>query len=381
MPENSLRLGIIGGALDSSVGRSHHIAVEMDGRFRIVTGAFSPKIENNLATARALDVTRVRTYSEWHKLLESECTNIDAVLILTPTPLHAEIVIASLKFNIPVITEKALCLSSKEACKIREVKNLHNGFLAVIYNYTGYPMVRELRYIIQSGRLGKLTHVTAEMPQEGFLRLVGNDEGKPQLQEWRLTDHTIPTVSLDLGVHLHQLILFLTGEMPVEVSAMEQSQGHFQEIIDNVQCLARYTNDLAVQMWFGKTALGHANGLRIRIYGTEGSAEWAQTNSEFLTISDNCGRVSINSRSSNDMKICLDKRYNRFKAGHPAGFIEALANYYHDIADSLENHLGIRKSISSQRIGGVEDALQGLVFLEAVSKSSKEKVWSSVILK
>jgi hypothetical protein len=38
MPENTLKLGIIGGALDSAIGRSHHIASQMDGRFRIVAG-------------------------------------------------------------------------------------------------------------------------------------------------------------------------------------------------------------------------------------------------------------------------------------------------------------------------------------------------------
>ena len=90
MPENTLKLGIIGGALDSAIGRSHHIASQMDGRFRIVAGCFSliPKVNED--TAALLDVPADRLYSDWHTFLKSEQGKLDAVLLLTPTPMHAE---------------------------------------------------------------------------------------------------------------------------------------------------------------------------------------------------------------------------------------------------------------------------------------------------
>jgi predicted dehydrogenase len=372
MPENTLKLGIIGGALDSAVGRSHHIAAQMDGRFRIVAGCFSPNAENNLATAKALDVPEARTYGDWRKFLSAERDQIDAVLLLTPTPLHAEMAVEALELKIPVISEKALCVSSAEAETIRAARDKNDGFVAVTYNYTGYPMVRELRGMIREGRLGQLTHVAAEMPQEGFLRLVGIDSSKPLPQAWRLKDHFIPTVSLDLGVHLHHLIWFLTDRNPMEVAAMQQSQGHFEGIVDNVQCLARYSGDLPVQMWYGKTALGYANGLRIRIFGTEGSAEWVQMNPEFLVLNDNRGNASLTSRSANGLKICNQERYTRFKAGHPAGFIEAFANYYWDIADWLIEYRS-GKRFSNKMVAGVENASQGLQMMEGIAKAASQK--------
>lgn len=374
MPENTLKLGIIGGALDSAVGRSHHIAAQMDGRFRIVAGCFSPNAGNNLATAKALDVPEARTYGDWRKFLSAERDRIDAVLLLTPTPLHAEMAVEALELKIPVISEKALCVSSAEAETIRAARDEHDGFVAVTYNYTGYPMVRELRGMLRDGRLGRLTHVAAEMPQEGFLRLVGIDNSKPLPQAWRLKDHFIPTVSLDLGVHLHHLIWFLTGESPLEVSAMQQSQGHFEGIVDNVQCLARYTGELPVQMWYGKTALGYANGLRIRIFGTEGSAEWVQMNPEFIVLSDNCGNASLASRSANGLKVCNQERYTRFKAGHPAGFIEAFANYYWDIADWLIEHQRGNRNIHDM-VASLEIAEEGLQMMECIAASSRERIW------
>ena len=380
MPKNTLKLGIIGGALDSAVGRTHHVAAQMDGRFRIVAGCFSPNAENNLATAKALDVPEARTYGDWRNFLSAERDQIDAVLLLTPTPLHAKMAVEALELKIPVISEKALAISSAEAETIRAARDKNNGFVAVTYNYTGYPMVRELREIIRDGRLGRLTHVAAEMPQEGFLRLVGIDNRKPLPQAWRLKDHFIPTVSLDLGVHLHHLIWFLTGERPQEVSAMQQSQGHFEGIVDNIQCLATYSGDLPVQMWYGKTALGYANGLRIRIFGTEGSAEWVQMNPEFLVLNDNRGNASLTGRSANGLKICNQERYTRFKAGHPAGFIEAFANYYCDIADWLMDFRSGKK-YAHEMVAGVEIAHEGIRTMEAISASSRTNQWTPLVKK
>jgi len=377
MPENTLKLGIIGGALDSAIGRSHHIASQMDGRFRIVAGCFSliPKVNED--TAALLDVPADRLYSDWHTFLKSEQGKLDAVLLLTPTPMHAEMAAEALAAGFALISEKALSVSSAEATAIRAARDQNNGFVAVTYNYTGYPIIRELRHMIESGKLGKITHVAAEMPQEGFLRLVGAQDTKPQPQAWRLKDDFIPTVSLDLGVHVHHLIHFLTQASPVEVCAMEQQQGHFDGIIDNVQCLARYTGDLPVQLWYGKTALGHANGLRIRIFGTEASAEWVQMNPEYLTLHDNRGHTGLITRAANGLHICNQERYTRFKAGHPAGFMEAFANYYADLADWL---IAYRSGDQKPHpmVAGVEIAEEGLRMMEAIARSARSRSWQPV---
>lgn len=377
MPENTLKLGIIGGALDSAIGRSHHIASQMDGRFRIVAGCFSLNPTMNEDTAELLDVPADRLYNNWRSFLESEQGKLDAVLLLTPTPMHAEMAAEALAAGFYLISEKALSVSSAEATAIRVARDENNGFVAVTYNYTGYPIIRELRHMIESGKLGKITHVAAEMPQEGFLRLVGAQDSKPQPQAWRLKDDFIPTVSLDLGVHVHHLIHFLTQASPIEVCAMEQQQGHFDGIIANVQCLARYTGDLPVQLWYGKTALGHANGLRIRVFGTEGSAEWVQMNPEYLTLHDNRGHTSLVTRAANGLHICNQERYTRFKAGHPAGFMEAFANYYADLADWL---IAYRSGDQKPHpmVAGVEIAEEGLRMMEAIARSARTRSWQPV---
>ena len=275
-----------------------------------------------------------------------------------------------------MISEKALTSSVEDGEQIIKAIEARSGFLTVTYNYSGYPLVRELRNLIRAGRLGTLLHVQAEMPQEGFLRLVGRENRPPEPQPWRLQDYEIPTVSLDLGVHLHQLILFLTDRHPLQVCATQQNTGLFAGIIDSVQCLARYNEGLTANLWYGKCALGCTNGLRIRIFGSLGSAEWYQQNPEELRLHDNLGGTQILTRASNQAEICCEGRYGRFKAGHPSGFIEAFANYYADVADALQHGRGA--SPRHEYLATAEDAVEGLRMMAAINRSAESGQWESV---
>lgn len=376
MSTQTLNLGFIGGALNSAVGVTHKIASQMDGRWQLACGCFSTDQVSNVETAKAWGIDKNRVYESWKELLSSERDRLDAVVVLTPTPSHTEIVISALDQGYAVICEKAMTVSSNEAKLISDAVKNNNAFLAVTYNYTGYPMLRELQALIQKGKLGKLNQIHIEMPQEGFAR-IGKDGAKPVPQEWRLHDTKVPTLSLDLGVHLHHMIHFLSEEKPVELVAINNSFGHFKGIVDNTMCIARYTGNLDCQIWYGKTALGNSNGLRVRVYGTEGSAEWFQMQPETLEFSDNKGRKTYIERSSVDILIADELRYNRFKAGHPAGFLEAFANYYYDMADSLMEFRRSRKHTVPWVIG-VEQAHDGLLMLEAMARSAENKSWEKV---
>lgn len=371
-----LKLGFIGGALNSAVGGTHKIASQMDGRWQLCSGCFSTDQESNIETAKAWGIAEDRVYENWNQLLASEKKELDAVVVLTPTPSHTEIVVSALEQGYAVICEKAMTVSSKEAKLISNAVKKNNAFLAVTYNYTGYPMLRELQALIQKGKLGKLNQIHIEMPQEGFAR-IGKDGAKPVPQDWRLHDTRVPTLSLDLGVHLHHMIDFLSGERPVELVAINNSFGHFDGIVDNTMCIARYTGNLDCQIWYGKTALGNSNGLRVRVYGSEGAAEWFQMHPETIELNDNQGRKSFVERSSVDVEIADELRYNRFKAGHPAGFLEAFANYYYDMADSLIEFRKRGKHTVPWVIG-VEQAYEGLLMLEAIAESAESRSWQNV---
>lgn len=368
--KETLKLAFIGGGLNSAVGYAHFCASQLDGRFKVVAGCFSRHKDINQSTAQNWGVERI--YSDYFKLLEQEKCKVDAIVILTPTNKHFEVVIKALELNIPIICEKSLVDNSKDA---HEILNLYSkdSFIAVTYNYTGYPMVRELKGLIEKGFLGKVHRIQIEMPQEGFIRL-GLDGGKIQPQDWRLSDNQIPVISLDLGVHLYDMVQFLTGESPIAVLSEESTNGRFEQVKDDISCIAKYTNDLTVNMWFSKCALGNSNGLKFSLYGSKASASWTQTNPEELSIAFMDGSRKIIDRGVPAI-IANQQRYNRFKVGHPSGFIEAFANLYSDIADQLLEKKKLKLQIREKYIQSLRDSVDGLIFFQNAHISHIEKKW------
>ena len=181
------------------------------------------------------------------ELIKNEKYNIDAIVILTPQDQHIEQLEKCIMSGIPVICEKALVSSLEDALRLRKLIEEKGGFLRVTYNYSGYPIVREIREIVLSGKLGKIQQVKIEMPQEGFLRKA--PDGKPVVpQNWRLQDGHIPTIFLDLGIHVHHLIDFLIQEKPLNLVAHASNYGNFKGIVDNVNVLANYTNNVFINI-------------------------------------------------------------------------------------------------------------------------------------
>ncbi len=371
-----LPLGFIGGALDSAVGYAHFAACKMDKQFSLVAGCLSVDAAMNRDSAEVYGLDPERMYDSWQEMIEAEAGKLAAVVVLTPTPSHHEIVTACINAGFPVISEKALATNSADAAAIVNTCERASGFLAVTYNYSGYPMVREFRHLIEQDVLGDILHFQVEMPQEGFIR-VDAQGNKPVPQAWRLADGSIPTIHLDLATHLHHLVYYLTREKAVEVIANQQSYGWFSDIRDNVDCMCEYTNGLRGHAWFSKSALGYRNGLRLRIFGSEAAVEWMQMNPEELTISFKDGRRQILDRADADMEISPMPRYNRFKAGHPAGFVEAFANLYVDIADCL-NQYRENGAWESEEVFSGSLALEGLQMFEAMVRSTISRKWEAI---
>lgn len=374
--QKSLSLGFIGGGASSAIGQTHFGASRLDGRWRLNAGAFSRNIETNHKTSEMWHVSEERVYKTWQRFIAAEKDKLDAVVVLTPTPVHSEIVCALLNERVPVICEKPLASSLEEAKLIREAFQNTQNFLAVIYNYSGYPMVRELRELIRQGNLGQLHKFHFEMPQEVFLRVPGIAGRSALPHSWRLEDGVIPTICLDLGVHLHHLAVFLTGEEPVRTMAEFSNHSKYSGLVDDVMMWIEYQDGMKGSFWMSKTALGHRNGLKLSVFGEKGSAEWCHAKPEQLMVSDTTGTITRVDRGSETL-ICGEPRYNRYRSGHPSGFVEAFANLYSDIADAL---IAYREtgSYETPYVFGLDHSVDGLRLFTSAQMSNNERIWKEI---
>ncbi|MDC6471613.1 Gfo/Idh/MocA family oxidoreductase [Luminiphilus sp.] len=358
-----LSLGFVGGGLNSAVGYTHFLASRMDGFFSVDAGFFSRDPSVNAETATTYGVSASRCYDNLDALLESERGNLDALCILTPIPDHIHSAIKAMNAGFDIICEKALASSENEAQAIYECQRATGRSFLITFNYVGYPMVREAKAMISRGDLGVVQQGYFEMPQESFAR----PEANPQ--SWRRRDYGLPCVTLDLGVHVHHMIEYLLSGGGFEpVAATTSSFGRIPEVLDTVNtCGWSRTKNIMLNSMWTKAALGYANGLKFRVFGSAGSIEWHQTRPEELSYTDSCGKRMSIERGQPNLLEANKSRYNRFKAGHPAGFVEAFANIYSDF------HAILTGAQQEHPVYGIGAALQGLSDLHQIHKLSVDK--------
>ena len=113
-PSQRLRLGFVGGGLESSIGATHRYAAQLDGHFELVAGVFARDPARNRAAAEAYGVAPERVYADYQAMAEAEAKRPDgvqAVAIMAPNAVHVPASLAFLDQGIDVICDKPLASS------------------------------------------------------------------------------------------------------------------------------------------------------------------------------------------------------------------------------------------------------------------------------
>lgn len=363
------KLAFIGGGSGSIAGTPHFIASQMDRRFCVVGGVFSHDDELSKARAKEWGVESFSNVDDMVKTLKP-----DAVCVLTPTPQHINDLKTLAKYDLAIICEKPLASSVEEGLYLREL--LKDKFVAISNNYSGYAMLRELKAQLASKRFGKVLSLELEMPQESFLR---PPKSVKYPQKWRLKDGKIPMICLDLGTHLHHLAYFVLGIEPSQVMAKFASLSHYG-VVDDAELWLEYESGINATMSFSKTRLGNANSLAVKVFCEAGSLCWKQNSPEILKLCQADGTTTLLSRGA-QVLVASHSRYARMTHGHPAGFIEAFANLYTDIAHSLEHwhkSQGLGIDIFGEYVYGIDHAIAGLELFDSALTSSKLRKWVEI---
>ena len=365
------RLAFVGGGISSTIGKIHSIATTIDRRWKISSGFFSRNKNINLKTAKLYGVDENRVYQNFDKFLILEKDKIDAIVLLVPTPARLKYLLKIFKFKIPVISEKPLIDNYEGFKKLNKYKK---NFLRVTYNYTGYPLVKELSELIIKKYLGKIKQIHFEMPQDAFT-ITTSKNIKPK--KWRLRDHYVPNISHDLGSHILSLTYYLLGEYPSEVMCNYFKSSKYKNLIDNGYFWIKFKSGISGTYWISKSVPGIRNGLKLKIIGEKKSAHWFQMRPEELKICNENGSIEIIDNLTFQLKA-NSKKYNRYKVGHPSGFLEAFANMYSDYSDEFTDFKKNKNHKKNKRFFNLKNSEKIARFFESASKSHKKKRWVKI---
>ena len=373
-----IRLGVIGGGLSSFIGNVHRAAARLDDRFEIVASVLSSNANRSREQGPKIGISKERAYGSSEDMFEMEArhTNpIDAVAIMTPNHRHFPDCMAAISRGLHVICDKPLTTNTKDARELVEAVKKAGTIFCLTHNYSGYPMVRQAKAMIAAGELGEIRQVSVEYTQGHLSQYIDLDA--PSGTRWRMDPDTGgPSIVLgDIGTHAHQLMTFVTGLQITKLCADVCATVPQRTSDDYASILMQLSNGAKGNMWVTQSASGSENVLRLKVFGSNGGLEWEQRLNNQLKLMKQDEPAQILTHGQYGLYPSA-LRASRIPTGHPEGFQEGFANLYSDMAEVIAARISdLKPDPLAMSFPGVEDGLNGMLFMEAALKSSQEERW------
>ena len=375
-----IRYGRVGGGQGAFIGAVHRIAARIDDKYEFLAGALSSDAARAKASGAELGLAEDRSYTDFKTMAKAEAKRadgIEVVSIVTPNHMHFPAAKAFIEAGIHVICDKPLSLDLKEALALEKIlaKN-KNVIFALTHNYSGYPMVRQAKAMVAAGELGEIRLVQGEYPQD-WLTTDLEKSGQKQAA-WRTDPKRSGAGGCvgDIGTHTYQLGTYVSGLTLQELSADLTSFVKGRKLDDNANIMLRFKGGAKGMIWASQVAVGHENGLKLRIYGTKGGLEWTQADPNYLWFTPFGEPKRLITRGGAGSGPAA-ARVTRVPPGHPEGYLEGFGNIYTEVASAIEAKRAGKKVDKDVDFPGIEDGLRGMAFIEACVKSSaKNGKWT-----
>ena len=368
-------MGMIGGGQGAFIGAVHRTAAAIDGEIELVCGAFSSTPEKARASGRELMLPEDRCYENYREMIRKEVyrmDKMDVVSIVTPNHMHFGPAKMALENGFHVICDKPVTFTLAEARKLKDILEQTGLTFALTHNYTGYPMVKQARHLVQSGVLGRIRKVVVEYPQ-GWLAFLEEKRGYKQA-EWRTDPKRsgIAGAVGDIGTHAENLAEYITGLKITELCADISTFVEGRLLDDDASVLLKFDNGAKGILYCSQIANGEENALRIRVYGELGGLDWRQEEPNTLAHKSQTFH-HIYRPNVGDLSP-FAKANTRLPNGHPEGYLEAFANIYRNFARAVRKRMkGEEPTEIELDFPGIDDGIRGMLFVESVIASAKSK--------
>jgi len=378
MANRKLRMGMIGGGPGAFIGAVHRSAAGMDGEIELVCGAFSSDPEKSKKQGELLYLPQERIYGSYKEMIRREAElskteRMDFVSIVTPNHLHFEPAKLAMENGFHVVLDKPMTFDLAEAKELKKIAEKTGKYFCLTHTYTGYPMVKEARQQVLSGKFGKIRKVYVEYPQGWLSTFL---EGQDQKQAaWR-TDPSksgMAGAMGDIGIHAFNLAEYITGLQVTQVCADINIVVEGRKLDDDGSVLLKFNNNASGVLFATQIAAGEENNIKIRVYGEKAGLEWQQQDANTLLIKwlDKPAEVW---RAGTGYLGSFAKHNTRTPAGHPEGYLEAFANHYRNFALCVQAQMNTEKPKEEWLdFPGIEDGVRGMAFIEMVISSGKSK--------
>jgi predicted dehydrogenase len=227
------------------------------GDFELV--AVADVCEARRAAARAALPEGTRVYADHQTLLAAEAAGLDFIDIAAPPYVHAAAAHAALDRGLHVLCEKPIALSTESAGSLLEHAQRARRVFYPCHNYKHAPVIKAVRRIIESGRIGRVRQITLDTFRNTHAKGVGEWR-----RDWRRDRaYSGGGIAMDHGSHSFYLAFEWLGSLPTAVTAkMSSLDGNDTE--DNFTCTLTFPTGVAT------ARLSWTAGVRKVIYTLHG---------------------------------------------------------------------------------------------------------------
>ncbi|MCT6923388.1 Gfo/Idh/MocA family oxidoreductase [Metasolibacillus sp.] len=211
-------------------------------------------------------------YTDFETMLQNP--NIDIINICTPSGSHAILAELAAKYKKHIIVEKPIAMTMEETDRIINAAAENNVKLAVVHPNRFRPVALKLKEIIQSGKLGKISHA---------LCIVNWNRGQHYYDQapWRGTKAFDGGVLMNQAIHNLDLLLWYLGK-PVEVMSMDATRFRDIEAEDVSTGVIRFETGIIATVQASTTVYPRNYEESITIFGEKGTVKIGGTNALYF---------------------------------------------------------------------------------------------------
>ena len=329
-----------------------------------------------------------RTTGDYRILLQDDA--IDAVHVLTPNALHYPMCLDALQAGKHVLCEKPFTLDVSQARELVELASRSDLVHAIQHNLRYYPVVQQVRRMVERGDLGEILIVQGTYSQDWLL--YDTD------WNWRVESASNGPLRAmaDIGSHWMDMIQHLTGlritalcadlatfhktrkqpRTSIETFAGKTLRPEDYESVDIDtddfgSVLLRLGSRARGAFTVSQMSAGRKNMFTFDIYGTEAGVSWNQERPDELWI----GR-----RNTPNQVIIKDPSLLYPEAASFADLPGGHSEGYDDTHKQLFKRFYARIADPSTPVDypTFEDGLAGMQLLEKVAESARNRAWVEI---
>lgn len=277
-----------------------------------------------------------RLYTDYQRLIRSD---LDAVVICTPTYLHVPMALEAIEYGKHVFSEKPLALNLLSAKELAAAAAQTGTLLMLGLNYRFRPDAQVLKKLIDENELGSIYYMKA-----GWLQRMTHSV----MDSWKYKRRRAGGGALlNLAVHMIELILwFAEKKKVVAVDSLVYKKLDEAEVEDSAFVLLKFDDHSSATVEVSWTLIHEKDLTYLNVFGTEGAALLHPLRIHKLMLG-NPVNVTPRLRSvGNPFKVSYD-----LQASH---FIECIRKRHKPIA-------------------GADDGLEIARIIDAAYESSKQK--------